>query len=56
MGCHGTTVLITGASSGLARALALAREGANLVVTALREALLETLREETGQRVLVGLA
>jgi short-subunit dehydrogenase len=44
------TILITGASSGIGRAVALAlgRRGNNLVVTARRQALLESLQQEVG--------
>ena len=46
------TILITGASSGLGRsvALALARVGNNLIVTARRESLLLTLKDEIEAR------
>lgn len=48
---HNRRVLLTGASSGIGRALAvaLAEEGARLVLAARRQALLESLASEIGQ-------
>jgi uncharacterized protein len=54
MNLAGRTVLLTGASGGLGHAIAraLARRGANLVLTARRVEVLESLAAETGGRAL----
>jgi len=51
----GRTALITGASTGIGRgiALALAREGVRLAVTARRRNLLESLESEIGQKLVI---
>jgi len=48
---EGKVVLITGASAGIGRAsaLALAEQGANLVLTARREARLKEIKSKSGR-------
>ena len=55
LGIAGKTALVTGASSGIGRgiALALANEGVRLAVTARRRLLLEALQKETGKPMII---
>jgi 3-oxoacyl-[acyl-carrier protein] reductase len=55
LGIAGRTALVTGASMGIGRAVAvaLAKEGVKLAVVARRRELLEKLQEETGKLVII---
>jgi 3-oxoacyl-[acyl-carrier protein] reductase len=55
LGIAGRTALVTGASAGIGRgiALALAREGARLAVVARRRELLESLERESGGKLVI---
>jgi 3-oxoacyl-[acyl-carrier protein] reductase len=55
LGIAGKTALVTGASMGIGRAVAvaLAREGVKLAVVARRRELLEKLQDETGKLVII---
>jgi 3-oxoacyl-[acyl-carrier protein] reductase len=55
LGIAGKTALVTGASAGIGRAIArsLAAEGVRLAVVARRRALLETLEQEIGAKLVI---
>src|SRR5678815_5728542 len=55
LGLAGKTALVTGASMGIGRAVAvaLAKEGVKLAVVARRRELLEKLQEQTGKLVII---
>ena len=55
LGLAGKTALVTGASMGIGRAVAvaLAKEGVKLAVVARRRELLERLQDETGKLVII---